>query len=252
MRSENTKSIRWATLFFGLLSASACGAADYEIRYFAPSSGAEKTAYSSCKSILSSDPDATSGVYTLQMGEKKVDVQCDMTKDGGGWTAITPALIDEHLQTIFKVNQGTAQFENGLILFSDGTAPDDTDVRADIKLPFSYESFYIDDLAWRDKPNGDTWDQGHDWSTISYEEPFIPSDPYEGDTTIGSADFEAPVFSYYAAQGKISEDGAVNTISDTGIYSNPGSSQTLSIRAHEYGNQAEEMYPFYSGKIWVR
>eukprot|EP01051_Picozoa_sp_SAG22_P007764 SAG22_NODE_558_length_9115_cov_15.267524_2_plen_1348_part_00 len=46
----------------------------------------ESQTHGSCAEVLAQNPSAASGTYTIQSNGTLVDVHCDMTTDGGGWT----------------------------------------------------------------------------------------------------------------------------------------------------------------------
>ncbi|MFK7930135.1 MAG: fibrinogen-like YCDxxxxGGGW domain-containing protein [Myxococcota bacterium] len=68
----------------------------------------------SCAQILDAHPTPEDGTYTLQDDAGNTfDVECDMTTDGGGWTIITGALIDDQDWVDFSIESGTPSTNAG-------------------------------------------------------------------------------------------------------------------------------------------
>lgn len=84
----NTKII-----FIGMLLFSNVSQADYKLLFNNSQSKGlipEKTesVFSSCKEVLEQNPDAQSGIYTINIQNEPLDVKCEMDLNGGGWTLV--------------------------------------------------------------------------------------------------------------------------------------------------------------------
>src|SRR4051794_30496918 len=63
----------------------------------------------SCKELHAERPDLPSGRYDLDLGLGAWNTSCDMTTDGGGWTALLPAegqTIAAGIESAFDVDSG--------------------------------------------------------------------------------------------------------------------------------------------------
>lgn len=248
----NDKTMK--TILVVFLGAAALGnvhAQQYEIRYHNDSVGDISKA--SCLEILQSDPSATNGEYEIDLNGQQVNVQCNMDKEGGGWTRITQSMIANVLKTSKSVNEGKVSLSGGRILMGDRSDVDDSDGRLDITIPFGYDAFFFEDLQWRDRSSdNDTWDQGKSGLSIAYDTVYSSND-YVGDVTVGSAELEYPTMSYFEQAGDQTGNQQVFDIPVDGvIFDNGARTTTLSFRAFEHGGEDEDLEVFYNGSVWVR
>lgn len=238
-----------------MLASFAVSGESLQFHYRMPVSPGAGNPPASCKAIQQKDPSAGDGKYDILVGEKSVEVMCDMTTDGGGWTRITQSMILNDLTLSFSANNGVAEKRNGYLFLGDetGGGRDYTDAWIDIQMPSEFDSFYFRNLAWKDVDNGDTWDQGDSLDYIPYSQTYTPSSASGGDVTVGSSQSSSPVLSLYDETGSISRNGQINDVSISNrTYSVGQTVDVLTFRAHEYGSEDEWIYPFYQGSVWIR
>lgn len=54
----------------------------------------------SCKDVHTANPGLPSGPYTIEVGSTQVQVNCDMTTEGGGWTIVFFANSDDQMGSL--------------------------------------------------------------------------------------------------------------------------------------------------------
>jgi hypothetical protein len=129
----------------------------------------------SCLDYLTKYPGLVNGIYSIKPFNTVYEVYCDMTSDGGGWTKITPDLIES--TTNNDVNTVTLTDINGGAII-------DTNAVTNGCSPLSWQSVYI---------NNDI-----NWSEIKYTEEFrggaacwgIFGQTYTGGTTANLIPFD--------------------------------------------------------------
>ena len=69
-----------------------------------------KTSFNSCSQILESNPDASSGLYTLTNSAGSFEVYCEMTINGGGYTFLQSSSLSLGQKLIDSVYNDKSHF----------------------------------------------------------------------------------------------------------------------------------------------
>ena len=214
-------------------------------------------AVASCSALHTSFPSLATSTYYIQGGTmaSAVQMRCEMTAQGGGWTVMTPCLARNSFGgTLTTIVAGTA---SGVDPQCRPYGQDDAGAHAynyTFNFPPGYTQFtfssyvaasnavtgvYTSDLgpaglvtAWPTNPIGST-----------------------GDVTFGNPGLAGPTTSYdvyvaatgYAAGATIPWPGPANT-----AYSVGPSATQFRIGFGEGGGEFEGWYPWWSGEIWFR
>ena len=212
----------------------------------------------SCLEILEFDDQAADGDYIIS---PKPDTPwmttCDMTTDGGGWTAITlPHTCNGDLDsTITAVEAAVTEgIDMNCRPFTQDTNGDHT-YYWDIEFPPGFDALWLDAnyVLQAFGLNGgntseiqanvfvqSTWDDAHEGTA-------------HGDVSFGSADEPGPVTSF-AAEGTDQEcfDCQMAFPSPMTPFQLGANSSTLRIGWGEGGSQTEGWYPWFDGAIYIR
>ncbi|MFN3203052.1 MAG: fibrinogen-like YCDxxxxGGGW domain-containing protein [Bradymonadia bacterium] len=202
------------------------------------------------------------GLYTIDPdgpgGNAPFIVTCDMTTDNGGWTRLTPALMQTfpNQELDYLNNCSIARWSNNRIHMGEtGSCNSETETALSTTLPFNYSQFFLENFQVVDGPSSGSWDMGpsgspnltnHNWSTTH--------DGW-GDIAFGSMDNATPTTSFVdeGIADNTSCTGCTRTFPANGQIYNLGiSSSNFTIRGTESGGQFEDVYIWTNGYIYVR
>lgn len=208
----------------------------------------------SCKEILDNGQSIGDGIYRVDFdgdgATPEMDVFCDMTREGGGWTGITPEIaynIDGRLITYRIGRPATLGFSNSRA-YSLSSSTKNYIAWYDIPMHFEISEFFFKDYNYRSLGTN-PWDMNcvnrlNSWTTSIAN--------FNGDIGVGSPEEGAPKHNQcdYRAHNITPNLNFPFTRTETIAFDNPVSS--LRIAWSQSGAINEGLYPFYSGYIFVR
>lgn len=230
---------------------------------FATGSESASTALKSCMNHLAWYPSnaGKDGVYLIDPdgvgGNAPFKTQCDMTKDGGGWTRLTFEISDNNLTSTVSYTDmanisGTDPVHGPYT--QDGSGGHT--YRYDIELPIGMKQFYLKDYVFKANSSaGNTSDIRPSnfvqsvWGISQKDAIGLSS----GDISFGGANDIGPVASAAKSAMEVICESCETTINDAGkIYNMNNLSDVFRIEWGEVGGELEGWYPWYSGYIYVR
>ena len=218
-------------------------------------SGTCKALPKSCAEILADHPAATDGMYTLDPdGPGPIlpfETHCDMTTDGGGWTAITPCIAEALHGTLFAVVPADiAGLDASCRPYTQDVGAQNHTYHYTFTFPPTFSEFYLyqykaqafgagpghtADIGWFVQT---LWDVGYQGA--------------RGDISFGSADVDGPITSYAAKGAEVdSVDDLLPWPGGTWRYAFE-TTDRFRIGWGEQGHQSEGWIPWASGVIYLR
>lgn len=208
-----------------------------------------------CKEILDNGLSLGDGTYRVDFdgsagATPAMDVQCDMTRDGGGWTGITPDVaynIAGRALSYSISRPSTFGFSGGRAYTVSKSAKNYI-ARYDIPMHFSITEFYFKDYLYRGVGSN-----AFDMNCSNRMNTWTRSiNNYNGDIAIGSAEEASPKHNQcdYRAHAIAKNVNYAFTRDEIIAFDNPVSS--LRVAWSQSGAVSEGIFPFYSGYIYVR
>lgn len=208
----------------------------------------------SCKEILDSGLSIGDGVYRVDFdgdgATPEMDVQCDMTRDGGGWTGITPEVafnVAGRSLSYYKSHPGTFRF-SGVRPYTNSNSAKNYIANYDIPIGFEFSAFFFKDYFYRGVGSN-----AFDMNCSNRMNTWTRSiSNYNGDIAVGSVEEPAPKHNQcdYRAHAIAQNVNYAFTREEIINFDNPVSS--LRIAWSQSGATKEGIFPFYSGYIYIR
>jgi len=210
----------------------------------------------SCAELLELNPEAETGSYWLDFFSdgNAVEVRCDMSTEGGGWTEITLELAYLYLEGTLEYTQyaGIDGIDSSYRPYAQDTTNPHSYTYT-FQFPAGFSGFFLSNFITKAYAG-----EGH-YSDI-YGPSFTQSDwdwaygDTWGDVSFGSADEVGPVTSYavyFTSSSMQCEDCEIGWPGGSTLYS-VSSSTAFRIGFGDEGGEYEGWYPWWSGTIYVR
>lgn len=250
------------------LGAACSSTADCDSAAYLVCSGTTEkrcTQPASCKALQQAYPSAPSGSYAIACGVSPMTVSCDMSTDGGGWTAINLETAHTALGGLMTKVEGDADVSAGIDAahrpYTRDAAGNHTYYYT-FDVPCGFTEFFLDGYV----AHANALPGGADTSEIAastfaqtlWQRAYLvtgtdPDVAGSGDISFGSGSSTGPVTSY-AAEGTSVDCESCDIPWPAGvrIFSVGGTSTSFRIGWGEAGAQSEGWYPWWSGTIMVR